>query len=115
MFRHLNKCYTLEDISAGIGVSQTFISALGILQSPARSTMSYGNKKRNRQVFQILYLYLLKHYERLLITKHHSKAIEEIEGKTMKIINSIAISLCLSLFNWAKFRTAKGDLKINAC
>jgi len=115
MFGQLNKCYTLEDISAGIGVSQTFISDLGILQSPARSTMSDGNKKRNWQVFEMLYLQLLKHYERLLIFKHQSKVIEEIKGKTIKIIDSTTISLCLSLFNWAKFRTAKGGLKIHAC
>lgn len=115
MFGQLNKCYTLEDISAGIGVSETFISDLGIEQSPARSTMSDGNKKRNWQVFEMLYMQLLKHYERVLIAKHQGKVIEEIKGKTIKIIDSTTISLCLSLFNWAKFRTAKGGLKIHAC
>ena len=28
-------------------------------------------------------------------------------------LNSSTVSLCLSLFNWAKFRTAKGGLKIH--
>lgn len=46
-YGQLNKCYTLGDISAGIGVSETFIEDLGLMQSPARSTMSDGNKKRN--------------------------------------------------------------------
>jgi hypothetical protein len=54
MFGQLNKRYTLEDISTGIGVSQTFISDLGVLQSPARFTMSDGNKKRSWQVFEML-------------------------------------------------------------
>ncbi|MGI8600183.1 MAG: IS4 family transposase [Chitinophagaceae bacterium] len=115
MFGQLNKCYTLEDISAGIGVSGTFIKDLGLHQSPARSTMSDGNKKRNWQVFESLYYSLLRHYEGILIKRHHSRVIEEIKTKTIKIIDSTTISLCLSLFNWAKFRTAKGGIKIHTC
>lgn len=50
-YGQLNKCYTLNDISTGIGVSETFINDLGLNQSPARSTMSDGNKKRDWRVF----------------------------------------------------------------
>ena len=39
--------------------------------------------------------------------------IEEIKGKVVKVIDSSIISLCLSLFEWAKFRTAKGGIKIH--
>ena len=46
-FGQLNKCMTLGDISTGVGISETFIADLGLEQSPARSTMSDGNKKRN--------------------------------------------------------------------
>lgn len=49
-FGQPNKCYTLSDISTGIGVCQSFISDLGLSQSPARSTMSDGNKKRSWEV-----------------------------------------------------------------
>lgn len=114
-FGQLNKCLTLSDISTGIGVSETFIKDLGLTQSPARSTMSDGNKKRNWQVFETLYFKLLKHYERVLATQHQSKIIEEIKDQKIKIIDSTTISLCLSLFDWAKFRTAKGGLKIHTC
>lgn len=114
-FGQLNKCLTLSDISTGIGVSETFIKDLGLTQSPARSTMSDGNKNRNWKVFETLYFKLLKHYERVLATKHQSKIIEEIKDQKIKIIDSTTISLCLSLFDWAKFRTAKGGLKIHTC
>ena len=46
-FGQLNKCQSLNDISAGIGVSEILISDLGLTQSPARSTMSDGNKNRD--------------------------------------------------------------------
>jgi len=114
-FGQLNKCYTLTDISTGIGVNETFISDLGLEQSPAKSTMSDGNKNRDWRVYETLYYRLLKHYERILSTKHISKIIEEIKDQKIKIIDSTTISLCLSMFDWAKFRTAKGGLKIHTC
>lgn len=36
---------TLNDISTGIGVSDIFIEDSGLIQRPARSNMSDGNKK----------------------------------------------------------------------
>ena len=115
IFGQLNKCMTLSDISTGIGVSETFISDLGLEQSPARSTMSDGNKRRNCQVFETLYYRLLAHYERVLAKQHKSYIIKEIKGQKIKLIDSTTISLCLSTFNWAKFRTAKGGIKIHTC
>ena len=114
-FGQLNKCLTLSDISTGIGVSETFISDLGLKQSPARSTMSDGNKKRNWQVFERLYYRLLIHYKGVLSKQHQSHLIEEIKKEKIKIIDSTTIGLCLSLFDWAKFRTAKGGIKIHTC
>jgi len=114
-FGQLNKCSTLTDISTGIGVSEIFIRDIGLTQSPARSTMSDGNKKRSWKVFESLYYKLLRHYERLLRLRHNSHIIEEIKGSTIKLIDSTTISLCLSMFDWAKYRTAKGGIKIHTC
>lgn len=114
-FGQLYKCHTLSDISTGIGVSETFISDLGLKQSPARSTMSDGNKKRDWRVFESLYFRLLSHYKSILKKHHKSYIVEEIKGKSIKLIDSTTISLCLSMFDWAKFRTAKGGAKIHTC
>ncbi len=114
-FGQLNKCYTLSDISTGIGVSETFISSLGLSQSPATSTMSDGNKNRSYKVFESLYKGLLTHYTHLLSKRHESHIIKEIKDRSIKLIDSSVISLCLSMFDWAKFRTAKGGIKIHTC
>ena len=114
-YGQLNKCYTLNDISTGIGVSETFIGDLGLNQSPARSTMSDGNKKRDWKVFESLYYKLLHHYEMVLKSKSERSVIKEIKDQTTKLIDSTTISLCLNMFDWAKFRTAKGGLKIHTC
>jgi hypothetical protein len=114
-FGQLNKCYTLSDIFTGIGVSETFISSLGLSQSPATSTMSDGNKNRSYKVFESLYYGLLTHYTYILSKRHESHIIKEIKDHSIKLIDSTVISLCLSMFDWAKFRTAKGGIKIHTC
>ena len=113
LFGQLCKCSTLEDISVGIGVSETFISDLGLQQSPAKSTMSDGNKKRTWQVFELLFNDLLKYYGSSLAKYANQSVIEEVKSLTILIRDSSTISLCLSMFDWAKFRTAKGGIKIH--
>lgn len=103
LFGQLCRCSTLEDISVGIGVSGTFIRDLGLEQSPAKSTMSDGNRKRDYRVFEALYTGLLGYYGGLL--KRHSgcKVIDEVRNRTVLIRDSTVIALCLGLFEWAKF------------
>ncbi|NOY97326.1 MAG: IS4 family transposase [Chlorobi bacterium] len=112
-FGQLNKCQSLNDISAGIGVSEIFIRDLKLKQSPARSTMGDGNKKRDWHVFESLYYRLLSHYKSVLKKHHNTHIIEEIKDKSIKLIDSSVISLCLSMFDWAEFRTAKGGIKLH--
>lgn len=113
LFGQLCRCSTLEDISVGIGVSETFISDLGLEQSPAKSTMSDGNKNRNYQVFEHLYGELLNYYSSPLRKYSNQKVVEEVKDMTVLIRDSSTIALCLSMFDWAKFRTAKGGIKIH--
>lgn len=114
-FGQLNKCKSLKDISSGIGVSETYISDLNLKQSPARSTMSDGNKKRDYQVFEKLYTKLLSHYKSALKKQGMASVIDELKGQNIKLVDSSTISLCLSMFDWAKFRTAKGGAKLHTC
>ena len=74
--------------------------------------MSDGNKNRNWQVFDHLYSGLLNYYGSSLRKYANQSVVEEVKEKTILIRDSSTISLCLSLFDWAKFRTAKGGIKI---
>lgn len=113
LFGQLNKLSTLDDLSSSIGVSETFIKDLGLQQSPARSTMSDWHKKRDWRVFEHLYNSLLAYYKNPLLGNSNQQVIKEVESKTILLRDSSTISLCLKLFNWAKFRTAKGGIKIH--
>ncbi len=82
-------------------------------QSPVKSTMSDGNKKRDYKVFESLYMNLLTYYSHLLKQHNYRKVLEEVKNKTILIRVSSTVSLCLGLFDWAKFRSAKGGIKIH--
>ena len=111
MFGQLNKCLSLREIDMGIDQSPEFLSDIGLQQSPAKSTMSDGNSKRDYRVFEDLYYSLCKHYKSQLGRRPEYKVIEEIENKNIKIIDATIMSVCLTLFTWAKYRTAKGGIK----
>jgi hypothetical protein len=113
MFGQLNKCHSLREIVLGIDQSPEFLHDIGLAQSPAKSTMSDGNEKRDYHVFESIYLGMLKYYSSSLGRTPNYKVIKEIEGKSIKIIDASVMSVCLSLFSWAKYRTAKGGIKIH--
>jgi hypothetical protein len=111
MFGQLNKCLSLREIDMGIDQSPEFLSHIGIEQSPAKSTMSDGNAKRDYRVFEDLYYSLCHHYKLQLGRRPEYKVIEEIKNKNIKIVDATIMSVCLKLFPWAKYRTAKGGIK----
>jgi len=113
IFGQLNKCDTLSTISCGLSTSSTLLNDINLKQSPSKSTMSDGNKNRNYKVFEGLYFSLLSYYKGTLKAQHKTMVIEEIKNQNIKLIDSTTISLCLKLFDWAKFRTAKGGIKIH--
>ena len=111
MFGQLNHCLSLREICLGIDQSPEFLSDIGLLQSPSKSSMSAGNMKRNYKVFEGLYYDLLTHYKHELSRRPEYKVIEEIKNKHIKIVDATIMSVCLKLFSWAEYRTAKGGIK----
>lgn len=113
MFGQLNKCHSLREIAQGISISPQFLKDIGLEQSPAKSSMSDENAKRDWKVFEKLYFDLLAHFSTIFAKQHEYKVIKEIEGKHIKLVDASIMSVCLNLFPWAKFRTAKGGIKIH--
>ena len=111
LFGQLNKCLSLREIAMGIDQSPEFLSDIGLEQSPAKSTMGDGNAKRDYRVFEELYYRLCKYYKTQLRMRPEFKVIKEIEGKHIKIIDATIMTVCLKLFSWAEYRTAKGGIK----
>lgn len=111
MFGQLNLCLSLREIAIGIDRSPEFLADMELHQSPAKSSMSAGNSKRNYQIFEDLYYSLLSYYKSSLSHREGYKVIEEVKTKHIKIVDATIMSVCLKLFSWAEYRTAKGGIK----
>ena len=111
LFGQLNSCYSLRDINLGMNVNKLFLKELNLKQSPSRSTMSDGNARRSYRVYEILFSKLVRHYKNCFAKTDKYRVIEGIEGKSVKIVDSTTMTVCLSLMEWASFRTAKGGIK----
>jgi len=112
-FGQLNKCVTLREINLGLSIDEKLLRDLNLSQSPAKSTMSDGNSKRNWHVYEHIYFELIKYYKNVFSKQAGYKEVKEIEGKSIKLVDATIMSVCLNLFDWAKYRTAKGGIKIH--
>jgi hypothetical protein len=108
LFCHLGKAQSLREICGGLATCMGKLSHLGLEASPKRSTLSYANEHRPYQIFEETFYHVLKH------------AQSSIQGKrTFRFKNKLfsmdatVIDLCLSLFDWAKFRRTKGAVKLH--
>src|SRR5690625_6409151 len=82
---------------------------MGVANAPSKSAISYRNKHRTYEVFKDLYFELLEDLEPSLQRKR--KYGYQLERKIF-IMDGSVIPLSLSLFDWAKFRTKKGAIKL---
>lgn len=111
LFMQLSKVDSLRDISNGLRSATGNLSHLGIKKAPSKSSISYINKHRNADFFEDLYFDLLNDLEPSLSNRR--KYARRLKRKIF-IMDSSIIPLCLSLFDWAKFRTKKGAVKLHA-
>lgn len=111
LFMQLASAKSLRDISNGLRSATGNLSHLGVAKAPCKSSLSYINAHRSYEVFMDLYFALLDKYEPSLGRKR--KYARRLKRKIF-IMDASIIPLCLSLFDWAKFRTTKGALKLHA-
>jgi len=111
LFMHLANANSNRDISNGLRSATGNLSHLGVARAPSKSSMSYINANRNYEVFKDLYFALL---EKLEPSLHRRKKYARRLKRQIFIMDASVIPLCLGLFDWAKFRTKKGAIKLHA-
>lgn len=107
LFCHLGRAQSLREICGGLASAEGKLNHLGIDTAPARSTLSYANAHRPWQLFESLF-YVLLHRCREIAPKRRLKF-----KNALLSLDSTVIDLCASIFDWAKFRTTKGGVKIH--
>jgi len=109
LFCQLAQAKSLREICGGLACCMGKLRHLGMKIAPNKSTLSYANAHRPWQMYRDLF------YQTLEICKKASP------GKKNKFrfknrllsLDSSTISLCLSMFPWAKFRRTKGAIKLH--
>ncbi len=97
---------SLREIEQGLQVQDSKRYHLG-LPKIKRSTLADANQKRSYQMFESLFYRLLKRCQGLT-PKHRFKFKNPLYS-----LDATTIDLCLNSFDWAKFRKAKGGIKLH--
>lgn len=109
LFCQFANSQSLRDISNGLRSATGNLNHLGMLKAPSKSTLSYQNKNRGWELFRDYYYVLL---ESLGQQAHFKRTNFKIKSKIF-LLDATTISLCLSLFDWAKYKTKKGAVKMH--
>jgi hypothetical protein len=99
-------CTSLREVVSGMQACEGRLQSLGICHLPARSTLSEANSSRKFDVFEYIYLSILKKYSFLL-----PDSPKDNLTKRLVIIDSTTISLFKEILKNVGERTADGRRK----
>ena len=108
LFCQLAQAKSLREISGGLASCVGKLRHLGMKKAPGRSTLSYANGHRPWQMYQDLFYTTYEWCQTMSGVKHKFR----FKNKLLSL-DSSTISLCLSLFPWAEYRSTKGAVKLH--
>jgi len=107
IFGQLTNRDSLRDLIIAIEAHSRKRYHLGFGKSVTRSNFAKANENRNSKIFEEFAYYLID-----IARKKRANDNFEIKGK-IYAFDSSTIELCLNVFWWAKFRKAKGGVKLH--
>lgn len=109
LFCQLGQAHSLREICGGLATCLGKLKHLGIDNAPKRSTLSYANEHRPWQLYQKMFFHLLEQCQSLAKLQ---KRKFRFKNKLFSL-DATVIELCVTLFDWAKFRQTKGAVKLH--
>jgi len=107
LFCQLGRAHSLREICGGLASVEGRLNHLGVGAAPKRSTLSYANAHRPAVLFEDVFHWLLARAQGVLAPRKF-----RFKNKLYSLDASV-IDLCLSVFDWAKFRRTKGAVKLH--
>lgn len=111
LFCQLGQAKSLREIEEGLLVSEGKLRHLGMQQAPGHSTLAYANQHRPWQIYETLFHGLRESLMKKLAPAQRLPQLG-LPGKLLSL-DSTVIDLCASTFDWARFRTTKGAVKLH--
>ncbi|MBN1766147.1 MAG: IS4 family transposase [Sedimentisphaerales bacterium] len=109
LFCQLGGANSLREIFGGLATAMGKVKHLGINHLPNKSTLSYANTHRPWQLYERVFYDLLEQARELAATKQRRFRFKN----PLMSIDASTIDLCLSMFDWARFRRTKGAVKLH--
>lgn len=111
LFCQLGQACSLREICGGLAATEGRLKHLGLDGAPKRSTLAYANQHRPWQLYQSVFELLLGRCQSLVAAQGGRKRFR-FRNRLLSLDASV-IDLCLSLYDWARFRRAKGAVKLH--
>jgi Transposase DDE domain/Domain of unknown function (DUF4372) len=108
LFCQLGQAHSLREICGGLATCLGKLKHLGVDTAPKRSTLAYANEHRPWQLYQKVFYQLLAKCRVLA----RGKKPFLFKNKLFSL-DATLIELCVTLFDWAKYRQTKGAVKLH--
>jgi len=107
-FAQLTWRESLRDIEACLAANQAKLFHMGLKSPPARSTLSDALNQRDWRIYHALAQRLIARARSL----YAQESVLELDA-SVYALDATTIDLCLSLFEWAPFRSTKAAIKLH--
>jgi len=108
-FAQLTYRESLRDIETCLLANQTKLYGMGFRSPVKRSTLADANEGRDWRIWEDLAALLIRRARKLYCNDSFGVDLDN----TVYALDATTIDLCLSLFPWAPFRTAKAAVKLH--
>ena len=102
---------SLRDIEVTLGANATKLYAMGLRQAVRRSTLADANERRDWRIWADFAAVLIRRANKLYADEPLGLDVN-IAGNVYAL-DSSTIDLCLSLFDWAPYRTGDAAIKLH--
>ena len=108
-FAQLTWRESLRDIEASLSANAAKLYAMGFRSAVRRSTLADANELRDWHIWADLAAVLIRRARKLYANDSLGVELDN----TVYALDSSTIDLCLSLFDWAPFRSTKAAIKLH--
>jgi hypothetical protein len=108
-FAQLTWRESLRDIEASLSANAGKLYAMGFRSAVRRSTLADANESRDWRIWSDLAALLIRRARKLYACESLGVELDN----TVYALDSSTIDLCLSLFDWAPFRSTKAAIKLH--
>ena len=111
LFSQFAKCQSIRETTNGLLSITGNVNHLGIQsKTPSKSSLSYINAKRDWHLFRELFYQLYEDFQR---REYFKRKKFKLIKKKIFMIDSTVISVCIKVFDWAKYINEKGAIKLH--